>query len=204
MATHQIIRADGGSATPIVRMDRQNQRREDGLSTSLQIAKAAEHLACAELILQGWNAFLADAGLPYDLLADRGDGRFFRIQVKATCGMMPERQFARDGVVRTIQPVYRFALRRSRTGQRRITLDACDFLALVAIDIRAVAWLPVSSLTRSGGFVPGAVEFKSRRIQYRRTGSGLGGLDARRHGRFIEDFVTFDPSLQLIRHSGND
>src|SRR5687767_8883562 len=55
-----------------IEFDRNNQRREDGLSTSLQLSKASEHLACAELILQGFNAFIVDAGLPYDILADRG------------------------------------------------------------------------------------------------------------------------------------
>jgi hypothetical protein len=40
--------------------------RPNGLSTELQTGKAAEHLVCCDLILQGYSAFLADAGLPYD------------------------------------------------------------------------------------------------------------------------------------------
>lgn len=182
---------------PIIRMDRNNQRRPDGLSSSLQIAKASEHLACADLILQGWNAFLADAGLPYDLVVDRGDGRFWRIQVKATCGMMGER-LKPDG--RVVQPVYRFALRKSRTGQRRIALDGCDFLSLVALDTRQVAWLPISVVLMADGRAASAVEFKSRRVEYRRVGST--GKHPAIHGRFMEDFRTFDPGLVVERLPG--
>ncbi len=35
-----------------------------GLSKELQIGKAGEHLVCCDLIQQGYNAFLADQGLP--------------------------------------------------------------------------------------------------------------------------------------------
>ena len=53
------------------------------LSKELQLGKAGEHLVCFDLISQGHNAFLADQGLPYDVLVDL-DGSIKRIQVKTS------------------------------------------------------------------------------------------------------------------------
>jgi BioD-like phosphotransacetylase family protein len=47
----------------------------------LQIGKAGEHFVCYDLIINGVNAFLADQGLPYDVLADFGNN-IKKIQVK--------------------------------------------------------------------------------------------------------------------------
>ena len=49
-------------------------------SNELQIGKAGEHLACFDLISQGYHAFLSDQGLPYDIVLDI-DGELRRIQV---------------------------------------------------------------------------------------------------------------------------
>lgn len=168
-----------------MRIDRSNQRREDGLSSSLQIGKAAEHIACADLILQGYNAFLADAGLPYDLVADRGDGRFWRVQVKSTCGIMRKRP--KPGG-RFYHEVYRFALRHGRVGDRRVSLAGCDVVACVAVDTRQVAYLSVGSIVQAGGFAPTAVEFKTRRIEY---AVPVSGKNPNVYGRFLEDFSVF-------------
>jgi hypothetical protein len=174
-------------APPYV-IDRMSQKTPTGLSASLQAGKAAEHIACAELILQGWNAFVVDAGLPYDVLVDLSGGRFSRIQVKATCQTTRPRNYpGRSPAFRRC----RFALRRSRCGVRRISLESCDQVAFVALDIRAVAFLTVAAVTTSKGRVPEGVEFKSRSFVYSR---GKAGPDPYLHGRFIEDFSVFDPS----------
>jgi hypothetical protein len=196
MSTHTTPAArppQGCFAGPggIAPLNRKNHRRADGLSGSLQLAKAAEHLVCAELILQGWNAFLADAGLPYDVLADGGAGQFWRVQVKSTCDPMSERLHRRPDGARVVRPVYRFALRKSRCGDRRITLNACDWLALVALDVRAVAWLPVSAVLLPDGRAVSAVEFKARHLEYARR--GVSGPDPAKCGRFLEDFARFNP-----------
>ena len=64
----------------------QRQRRErhaDHRSGDLEIGKAAEHLVCYDLLLKGYNAFLSDQGLPYDIIVDLGS-RILRVQVKGT------------------------------------------------------------------------------------------------------------------------
>jgi len=171
-----------------LRVTRENQRREDGLSSSLQIAKAAEHLVCADLILQGWNAFLADAGLPYDVLVDLGFGQFSRIQVKSTTSMMTERPKPNGGSYR---PIYRFALRRSRTADRRITLESADVLACVALDRRIIAYLKTEQIIKKDGDVPLGIEMKTRALDYSRR--GVTGIDSNKVGRFMEDHATFIP-----------
>jgi len=172
-----------------LKLDRHNQKRADGLSASLQIAKAAEHLACADLLIQGWNAFLSDQGLPYDILVDRGSGRFCRVQVKGTCGPMSPRVTTRKVMV---QPLYRFSLNtRQRSGESRLPITLCDYLALVALDIKLVAWIPTSAVILPNGKPLTLVEMKSRSIEYRRTGPT--GIDPATCGRFLEDYTHFDP-----------
>lgn len=188
MQRERITRQD--DSVPVITLDRNNRRRDDGLSSSLQIAKAAEHLVCAELILQGWNVFAADAGLPYDLVIDIGHGSFCRIQVKATCRAWQALNSS-SGRRRSVAS-YRFALRRSRTGDRRISLSSCDFLALVALDIRTVGFLSIASVMKADGMAVTLVEMKSRTIEYIK--NGRSGVDPNKFGRFIEDYRVFDPT----------
>lgn len=167
---------------------RQVGARPDGQSSSLLIGKAGEHLACCELILSGRNAFMADAGQPYDLLVDSGCGRFSRVAVRSTT-----RMYQRAG----FYPVYRFSLRRTaRRGQRerRASVSQVDVYAFVALDIRCVAWMPVTSLTHSSGGANLIVEFKTRRIEYVRR-RGNTGNDPAKAGRWLEDFAEFPVPL---------
>ncbi|NJO63640.1 MAG: hypothetical protein HC836_37260 [Richelia sp. RM2_1_2] len=69
----------------VVSYDKTTESVLDGLSKPLQVAKAGEYLVCAELILQGYNAILADAGSPYDILVELSNVKFIKIQVKSTC-----------------------------------------------------------------------------------------------------------------------
>lgn len=164
---------------PPFRLFRSNQQREDGLSSTTQIAKASEHLVCCELILQGHNAYLTDAGQPYDVIVDTGVGQFIRVQVKTTT-----RMYGRPGY----PPVYRFPFRKSRTGDRRITAKDVDVFALVALDARQIAWVPVRSVLNGSGYAKTTVELKTRRLFYQR---GRKGVDPNRAGRFMEDFADF-------------
>lgn len=186
MAAPQFTPTD--PTDPPFRLFRGNSLREDGQSASLLIGKAAEHLACCELILSGRNAFMADAGQPYDILVDSGGGRFSRVSVKATT-----RMYQRAG----FYPVYRFALRRSATRnrpERRASLSEVDVFAFVALDIRCVGWLLASEVTGKGGRAKLTVELKSRRITYSRR-RGNTGNDPATAGRWIEDLTAFPVPL---------
>jgi hypothetical protein len=107
--------------------------------TDLAAGTAAEHLVCADLILQGYAAFLTAQSCAYDVAVDVA-GKLVRIQVKATRGAKAIPQ--RVGHF----PAYQWHVRRAGKGGRRVYgADEFDLLALVALDCKRIAYLPPSS-----------------------------------------------------------
>jgi hypothetical protein len=149
----------------------------EGLSTALQIGKAGEHLVCTDLILQGYNAFLADAGLPFDVVVAVG-GKLLRVQVKTTTSLWECKK--------SWGKVYRFGLRHGnlRTN-RRLNPH------FVALDILTVAYLPVSELSTPEGKLKTMVEFKTRKIDYGGRTYANGSIREARWCKFIEDYWRF-------------
>jgi len=130
-------------------------------SSALEIGKAAEHLVCADLILHGFRCYLSDQGLPYDVVVDL-DGNLIRIQVKATC-------FPRDvnSQGRAERIAYSFPVRRRGKSQKgRLSTKECDIVALVALDIQAIAYLPIASVGTTCQLMCPGHEFRG---QYRRS-----------------------------------
>lgn len=120
----------------------------EGLDRMAQ-GKAAEHLVCADLLLSGYRAFLSDESLAYDVLVDVA-GRIVRVQVKST-------RRAKNANARGKNPnrVYVFNVRRRGNGGRNRLTDAhCDLVALVALDTRQVAYLPVSETASTVSLYP--------------------------------------------------
>lgn len=110
----------------------------DARLTDLAAGVAGEHLVCADLLLQGYRAFLADQNCPYDVAVEYG-GLLVRIQVKATrCPRpIPQRKNHR--------PAYMWFVRRAGKGGKRLYSDKdFDLLALVALDTKQIAYLPPS------------------------------------------------------------
>jgi len=52
------------------------------LSKELQIERQG-NICCTDLILKGYNAFLSDQGVPFDVLVEK-DNTIYRVQVKST------------------------------------------------------------------------------------------------------------------------
>lgn len=107
--------------------------------SALELGKAAEHLVVADLILGGYRAFLTDQGLPYDVVVDL-QGRLVRIQVKACC-------FSKNINAKGRNPriAYSWSVRQRGKGGYgpRLSNSMCDLVALVALDIKAIAYLPI-------------------------------------------------------------
>lgn len=103
----------------------------------LQIGKAGEYLVCADLILNNFIAYPSEQGLPYDLVMDDGN-ILYRIQVKTTRGVkiVPQRK-------KPI-PAYIFHIGNNGKMNRRKKYDKnqVDLFALVALDIRQIAYIP--------------------------------------------------------------
>jgi len=125
------------------------------LSVELQIGKAAEHIACADLILQDFNAFTSDAGLPYDVVVDV-DGHLLRIQVKGTLKKYTHPKKRRSNGTPVCS--YRFRTRKGR-HYARIDAKSVDMFAFVALDIRKVAYLKTEDLLTRDNQIISLVEF---------------------------------------------
>lgn len=111
--------------------------------SDLAAGAAGEHLVCADLLLAGYRAFLSDQNCPYDVAVDVG-GRLVRIQVKTTreARAIPQRANHRAA--------YMWHVRRAGKGGRRVYAEnEFDMLALVALDLRRIAYMPPSQLRQT-------------------------------------------------------
>jgi hypothetical protein len=133
-------------------------------SRALEIGKAAEHLVCADLMLAGYRVFLSDQGLPYDLLVDLGN-KFIRVQVKAT-GKLKNA----NAKGRSPNMVYVFhARRRGKNGKgAHLGSQDCDVIALVALDTRTIAYMPINKVAQTVSLYPSGYTFpgKFKRSRY--------------------------------------
>ena len=115
----------------------------DAVVTDLAAGTAAEHLVCADLLLCGYRAFLADQNCAYDIAVDVA-GRLIRIQVKATRQQRSIPQRASH------IPAYMWHVRRAGKGGKRVYgADEFDMLALVALDVRRIAYAAPSELKQT-------------------------------------------------------
>ncbi len=131
------------------------------ISKEQQIGKAGEHIVCADLILKGYNAFLADAGLPFDVVMEENNA-LKRIQVKSV---------SKSADVGITKNVYCFHLRRmfgkNRNNKTTEPLDAneIDYIALVALDVRQIAYIPVSKILNEGGIIKQILNLRTMEMQ---------------------------------------
>lgn len=110
------------------------------LTNDLQTGVAGEHLVCADIIIKGYNAYLSDQGLPYDIVADI-KGRLYKIQVKTTSKYraVPQRK--------NHTPAYLFWIkRRGKGGKNTYKERDYDFMALVALDKKIIGYLPFNNV----------------------------------------------------------
>ena len=106
----------------------------------LCVGVAAEHIVCADLLMQGYRAFRTDQFCAYDVAVEH-DGRIVKVQVKGTRGLraVPQRRNQTDA--------YLFHLRRAgKGGKRRYGSDEFDVVALVALDIKRIAYFKIGDL----------------------------------------------------------
>lgn len=103
----------------------------------LQIGVAGEYLTCADLILNGYVAFLSEQGLPYDVVFDVS-GKLYKVQVKTTRSSrnIPQRK--------TKIPAFIFHIGRNGRGgcRKKYAENQVDIFALVDLESRGIAYLP--------------------------------------------------------------
>jgi len=113
-------------------------------SEMLERGKAAEHIVCADLILKGYRSYLSDQGLPYDVVIDHQD-RLLRVQVKGT---LKAKNVSASGSPARLAYSWNVR-RRGVNGKGRLSNQHCDIVALVALDIYAVAYFPVDKCSET-------------------------------------------------------
>src|SRR3972149_12005411 len=123
-----------------------------GLSKELQLGKAAEHLVCFDLIRKGYNAFLADQGLPFDILMEK-NGKLERVQVRST------RQKNTYGKSKDI---YRFGTRKGKGSITRVRGAEVDYYAFVAMDIMRIAYIPIKEMLAKTGKVKQTMDLREK------------------------------------------
>jgi len=151
------------------------------LSKELQIGKAGEHLVCCDLIMQGYNAFLADQGLPFDIVVEK-NGKMLRIQVRSAT------KLSNCGKSKNI---YRYGLRNAKNSKSRIKKAEVDYFAFVALNIKEIAYLPISKMITKKGMIKTTMDFKTRRVKYIGRVYTNGTVRTPEWGKYFEDFSEF-------------
>ena len=103
--------------------------------SDLEVGKAAEHLVCFDLILQGHLAMLSDQGVPFDLIA-LVSGKMLKVQVKATrcASFLPQR----SGDYKN----YIFNVRRcGKGGRMSYEKNDVDVFAFVCLSTKEIAYV---------------------------------------------------------------
>jgi hypothetical protein len=141
------------------------------LSTELQLGKAAEHFVCYDLIYKGYNAFLSDQGLPYDILIDH-QSKIYKVQVKSTLRMV---------TYGTRKDVYSFGLVNGRKNNKTLRFSTVDIMAFFVFDLQKVAYIWMSQLLNWEGNVLTGVQFRDRNMIYNQ--------QTKKNTRYFQDFL---------------
>ena len=104
-------------------------------SDKLQIGKAGEYIACADIIIKGLIAYPSEQGLPYDVVIDTGV-KLLKCQVKTTTKPRKVPQRNKESIA------YIFNIRRHGTNGAKIyDFNEVDLFALVELEERKVSYL---------------------------------------------------------------
>lgn len=150
------------------------------LSKELQIGKVGEHLVCADLILRGYNAFLSDQGLPFDVIIEH-DGKIKSVQVKTTMGLIKYNNIY----------VYRFGIRCGKRGSRAIKINSVDYFAFVALDIKSIAYIPSIDIMSNDTHFKQLIELRTLRQDYPVRVYSNGTIQNKKRGSYFEDYSEF-------------
>jgi len=135
----------------------------ESVKSTTRTGAAAVHLVCADLLLTGYNAFVAAEGLHYDVVVDVG-GRLYRVQVKSCSA--PRGRPSRPSMLHG----YQFTSTRNRRPGRieHYNPAIIDFMAFVALDIRTVAYFAITKAFTQGVWLypPGTRPFSGVRPRH--------------------------------------
>lgn len=143
----------------------------------LELGRAGEYLAMADLLLKGEKCFMTDQGINYDLVVER-TGKLLRCQVKTTTKpMLNDQRYA---------PIYHYHIKRAgKSGKREYSINEFDLFALVALDLKAVFYLPFDDRVAS------SICVRDRNVKYK----GKASSGGRPNGLYYQD-LTWEACLK--------
>lgn len=112
-------------------------------TTDLIIGIAGEHLVCADLLAQGYAAFMASQNCPYDVAVQVGN-KLIRVQVKTAKSAKPFLQKRQQHIVG-----YTWWVRQGKGGRRSYQDDAFDVIALVGLDTKQIAYVGMGNVKQT-------------------------------------------------------
>ena len=165
----------------------------------LRVGKAGEHLVCCDLLLKGYNAFLADQGLSYDVVVETKNG-LKRIQVKTSLKKVNYER-TKDAYRYKLgdslnSSKYRFNVRQGNlNNHRRLDSTLIDYIALVAMDKLKVCYIPIEKLLNKDNNVIRAIDIRFKDEYLKQIDSNLqhetnpkARWRVRVNTKFFEDF----------------
>lgn len=133
------------------------------VSKELNIGRAGEYIALADLLLKGIQCFDTTQGSSYDLIAEHDD-RLLKVQVKTTQKIRKQNENSSG--------VYFFHTKRcGKNGTKRYTLEDIDLYCLVAIDMMKVFYVPPHLVAGKD-----SVSIRDRNIEYNNAGGARGDI----------------------------
>lgn len=150
--------------------------------SDLDIGVIGEHLAIADIMLQGYSVFATRQGMSYDLVI-QGRERLLKVQVKTTrfIRQMPHR----------VHPIYFFNIKRTgKNGAKKYKDGDFDIYALAALDRRMVFYLAYREAKSS------SICVRDREVEYL-GGQGARCSNASGSGLYLQD-LTLESALKSL------
>ena len=135
------------------------------ISKELNIGRAGEYIALADILLQGYQSFDSAQGVNYDLVLDL-NGRLIKVQVKSTS---KKKQWDPKIYSQKLNPTYHFHIRRAGKGSKRVYgKDEFDLYALVMLDIKHVSYILNKDIPQA------RITLRDENIKYANEGGSKG------------------------------
>ncbi len=115
---------------------------------------AGEYFVCADLLLQGFNAFPSGGSLllPYDVIVE-ANNNLYKIQVKSSETFSEYKQH---------KNVMSYRMRKCRQGNKRsLGIKEIDFIAFVFFPLQTTAYLSIKEILDNNGKPKTSINFRT-------------------------------------------